>query len=93
MVREGYNRLLMVQKLCRRPKHRAACDGSPAGARQAQENAPDVVKALDRLYRKSLKTVKWISLRSISQFLTKRGFQSCSGNPYGPERVKLRLGG
>jgi len=83
-----FEKASLVQKLrqARERKRRThgRCEGRPP--------VPAAAKALaKRLYRKSPKTGKRPSLRTISQALTAQGFHSPSGRPYGAESVKRML--
>jgi DNA invertase Pin-like site-specific DNA recombinase len=84
-----FEKTSLVQKLRQAREEKrlttGRCEGRPP--------VPAEAKALaKRLYRKNPKTGKRPSLRAISHALTERGFQSPSGNPYGPDSVKRMVG-
>ena len=85
-----FEKASLVEKLrqARDRKRRTAgrCEGRPP--------VPAAAKVLaKRLYRKSPKTGKRPSLRTIAQVLTAHGFHSPSGRPYGAESVKRMVNG
>jgi DNA invertase Pin-like site-specific DNA recombinase len=83
-----FEKTSLVQKLRQARERKRLTHGRCEGRAPVPEQAKSLAK---RLYRKSPRTGKRLSLRDISQALAEHGFNGPSGSPYGAESVKRML--